>query len=252
MTHTKYNNTKSMLIVGSIVTLSMLAFVSPASADRSSSKSTGSNTSSVTVSTENNAFVLNEVVVVASTGNNNIDGGNTGRAGNGGDAKGSRANAGDGGTSGSSSNDGAIGTGDATAIGTVQNDINSNRTNVTIDCGCVSKKGKNDKNSDKLVVWTGNNAVLANGLAVAAETGNNDIDGGTTGKAGNGGDATSNDNKSKDKRDNKKNSTTGAANAGNGGNTGSTDNYGTIVTGDSLSDGLVVNVVNRNVTRVAR
>ncbi len=235
MTHTSYNSTKSMLIIGSIVTLSMIAMVNPAAAYHSSND--------IDVTSSNSASVLNAVVVGANTGGNAVVGGNTGMAGNGGDATGKRANAGHGGTSGSANNEAAIGTGNATAIGTVNNSINSNRTVITKDCGCENRKNK----GGDISVNSSNKAEVGNLLGAEAKTGGNAVVGGTTGMAGNGGDATSHSWSKWNHHHNK-----GVANAGNGGNTGSTNNEAVVVTGDSLADGLVVNVVNSNVTRIAR
>ncbi|USN87628.1 MAG: hypothetical protein H6779_04445 [Candidatus Nomurabacteria bacterium] len=240
MTHSTYNSTRSMLIVGSIVTLGMLALTNPAAAYYNHHMPSSND---ISVSSENNATVVNEVMVGANTGYNGILGGNTGRAGNGGDATGNRANGGNGGDTGESNNGGSIFTGAAGAIGTVDNTVNSNRTVVTTDCGCENRKGGSD-----ITVWSGNNATLLNGLGVDANTGDNMIAGGTSGAAGNGGDATSYTRAMWFKHMHKG----GAANAGNGGNSGASNNGGDIMTGPSVADGLVINVVNRNVTRVAR
>ncbi len=236
MTHTTYNNTKSMLIVGSIVALSMIAMSSPAAAYQQFHQPQSND---ITVSSENSAAVVNEVMVGANTGYNSIAGGNTGKAGNGGSATGNRANGGNGGNAGSSNNDGVIGTGAASAIGTVNNDINNTRTTVTKNCNCQSRNGGD------VSVWTGNNAIIANALGVDANTGDNAIVGGTSGAAGNGGDASSYSKMTWFHHMNN-----GAANGGNGGNAASSNNLGGILTGVAISDGLVVNVVNRSVTRV--
>lgn len=239
MTHTYYNSTKSMLIVGSIVTLSMIAMVNPAAAYYNHHSS-----NDIDVTNSNSASVLNAVVVGANTGNNAVVGGNTGMAGNGGDATGKRANAGHGGTSGSANNEATVVTGNATAIGTVNNNINSNRTVVTTDCGCENRKNK----GGDISVTNRNNAEVGNLVGAEANTGYNAVVGGTTGMAGNGGDAISSHSWSKWNHHHNK----GVANGGNGGNTGSTNNEAVVVTGESVADGLVVNVVNSNVTRVAR
>lgn len=239
MTHTSYNSTKSMLIVGSIVALSMIAMVNPAAAYYNQ----GSN--DIDVSSSNSASVLNAVVVGANTGYNTVAGGNTGKGGNGGDASGKNANGGHGGTSGSSNNEAIIGTGNAAAIGTVNNNINSNRTKVTTNCGCENRHSK----GGDITVASQNEAEVGNVLGVDANTGDNAVLGGTTGKAGNGGDASASSHSwSKWSSHHNK----GGANAGHGGNTGGTNNVAVVLTGESVADGLVVNVVNRNVTRVAR
>jgi hypothetical protein len=253
MTHTKYSSTKSMLIAGSLVAFGILALANPAAAsygNRHQAKTQTSNSSQIIVSTENNALVMNEVMTVANTGRNDIEGGNTGRGGNGGDATGNNTNAGHGGTSGSSNTEGAIVTGHALAISTVHNDVNNSRAEVTVDCDCVSRTGKN---TSEITVWTGNNAAVGNAVGTFAETGDNDIEGGTTGHAGNGGDATSRQTQLMKKYSHKNHSNnSGNANAGSGGNTGSTNNVSAIVTGDAQADTLVTNTVNRSVARVAR
>jgi len=252
MTHTTYSNTK-MILIGSVIALGALALATPASAYFGGHHGMSND---VNVGSENNAAVVNEVMVGANTGYNGIAGGNTGKAGNGGDARSNRAdaNGGKGGNSGASNNEGVIGTGDATAIGTVNNDINSNLTAVTKDCECDNRKSR----GGDVTAWSANTAILANGLGVDANTGDNMIDGGTSGAAGNGGDATARSwsmwktymQKGGYGHHNKNNG--GEANGGNGGNTGASNNSGATVTGTSIADGLLINVVNRNVTRIAR
>lgn len=240
MTHTFYNNTKSMLIVGSIVTLSMIAMVNPAAAYFSHQGG-----DDINVTSTNSASVLNAVVVGANTGYNVVAGGETGNGGNGGDATGKKANGGHGGTTGSSNNEALIATGNAAAIGTVNNSVNSNRTKVTKDCGCENRKSK----GGDVTVTSQNEAEVGNILGVETNTGENAVLGGTTGNAGNGG-AASASSHSWSKWNNHQNK--GGANGGHGGNTGGTNNVAVVLTGESVADGLVVNVVNRNVTRVAR
>ncbi len=250
MTNTTYS-TKTMYIVGSIAALGILALANPAAAYYGHNRTSND----VNIGSENSATVVNEAAVVANTGSNGIDGGDSGNAGNGGDARAagnrSQANAGTGGSTGDSNNDGAIVTGNATAIGTINNDVNSNRTNVPADCDC------DDRKRGDVTVWNSNYAALANGLLVDANTGENGITGGDSGKAGNGGDATArswsmwNHYMKKGKFGHHGMNST-EANGGNGGSTGASNNLGTVLTGESIADGLVVNVVNRNVTRVAR
>lgn len=241
MTHTSYNNTKSMLIIGSIVTLSMIAFVNPAAAY---GQNHGSNDSDIEVTNSNTASVMNTVVVDSNTGGNMVAGGNTGKGGNGGDASGKNARAGHGGTSGSTNNEAAIGTGNAAAIGTVKNEINSNRTKVSTNCGCENS----GKKIGDIKVNNSNSSAVGNTVGVLANTGLNAVTGGTTGKGGNGGDASG----SSYSWSKWANHNQGAAKGGHGGNTGSTNNTAVVVTGESVADSLVVNVVNRNVTRVNR
>ncbi|MEZ4104644.1 MAG: hypothetical protein R3B60_05180 [Candidatus Paceibacterota bacterium] len=235
MTHKTYNNTRSMLIVGSIATLGILALANPAAAWYGGYGYNQSN--DIEVNNHNSATVMNEVQVTSNTGYNAAFGGNTGRGGEGGDATGRTATGGDGGNSGSAGDGGTITTGDAASIGTVNNDVNRNNTNVTADCGC-----KGD-----ITVRNHNRSMVGNALLVDSNTGDNALAGGTSGAAGNGGDATSHSWSLW-----KSYMNGGSATGGDGGNSGSAGDGGTITTGDAYSDGLVVNVVNRNVTRVAR
>lgn len=232
MTHKTYNNTRSMLIVGSIATLGILALANPAAAWYGYNQD-----NDINVNNHNSATVVNEVQVTSNTGFNAAIGGNTGAGGEGGNAHGYRANGGEGGNSGSAGDGGTIRTGDASAIGTVQNDINRNNTNITADCGC-----KGD-----ITVRNNNRSMVGNALGVAANTGDNMLAGGTSGMAGDGGDASSHSWYAWNYYMNN-----GSAQGGNGGNSGSAGDGGTITTGNSYADGLVVNVVNRNVTRIAR
>ena len=234
MTHTTYSNTKSMLIVGSIVALSMVALTNPAAAY---GNHYAPQSNDITVTNSNSAYVNNTVNVGSNTGGNSVTGGNTGGAGEGGDARGSRATAGDGGTSGGSNNDGFIQTGNAAALSAISNNINTNRTKVTTDCGCQGRNGGD------VEVTNRSNAKVTNNVTADANTGYNGVAGGTSGAAGNGGNASAHS-------WSKWNHHNGGATAGNGGNTGTSNNLGTIGTGDALSDSVIVNVVNRNITRV--
>ncbi len=235
MTHTTYSNTKSMLIVGSIVALSMVALTNPAAAYYPMH-----NDDDTTVSNTNSAYVNNTVSVGSNTGGNSVVGGNTGAGGDGGNAHGSQATAGNGGTSGGSNNDGLIQTGDAAALSSITNRVNTNRTKITTDCGCEGQNGD-------VEVTNSSKAKVGNTVAVDANTGYNAVVGGTSGAAGNGGNASAH---SWSKWNHHMAGHGASASAGNGGNTGTSNNLGTIVTGDALSDSVVVNVVNRNLTRV--
>lgn len=238
MTHTTYSNTKSMLIVGSIVALSMVALTNPAAAYGNHYTPQSND---ITVTNNNSAYVSNTVSVGSNTGGNSVVGGNTGAAGNGGNAHGSQATAGNGGTSGGSSNDGLIQTGDAAALSAISNNINTNRTKVTTDCGCQGRTGGD------VEVTNSSKAKVGNTVEVDANTGYNAVVGGTSGAAGNGGNASAH---SWSKWNHHMAGHGGSATSGNGGNTGTSNNLGTVVTGDALSDSVVVNVVNRNITRV--
>lgn len=307
------------------------------------------------------------------SGSNAGDGGDGGEGGNGGDADanggntyaaggnggfgfdggkgGDTGNTGKGGNGGNGGEGGDILTGNAAAAAYISNEVNTNKTNVTVeDCGCEQynekyeaansfyeaweKENKNDdrrksrgnsrahkgqggseeesyeagassweKYSKTFVpvttairVVNANDAAVANGVEVEAETGDNAADGGNGGKGGasgnsgsnagdggnggqggNGGDADA-ENKSTDSKygkysfGKKGGSSTGPAAAeggdagdggfgATGGDTGDTGKAGNggdgarggvIVTGSADALAAVVNVVNRNVTRITR
>ena len=237
MTQTTYSSTKMMLITGSVIALAAFAMATPASAFYYYHSSDDTD-----VRSSNYASVENDVVVVSKTGSNGVTGGNTGRTGNGGYAHGRTATGGDGGDSGDSTNLGTILTGNSTAIGTVNNDVNRNNTVVTEGCDCDGSNGDVD-------VRSRNNGYVGNWLSVDSNTGDNGVVGGDSGAAGHGGDAISNTRSHYWKyfKANK-----GSAEGGDAGNSGDSSNDGLIQTGESVADGLVVNVVNRNVTRVNR
>ena len=201
------------------------------------------------VSNSNSATVINNVEVEAETGDNDAEGGE-GDDGGYASARGGNATGGNGGRGG---NGGSITTGSAIAIGTVNNDVNSNDTTVD-SCGCEDDEPAQmqyrrfpsfgGNNGDDVNVSNRNRANVTNNLEVEAETGDNDAEGGEGDDGGNA-----------------RSSSSyrglwhwwgnygGNATGGNGGNGG---NGGTINTGAANADGLVNNVVNRNVTRVTR
>lgn len=248
MTNTTSKATATIL-AAIVATAVMTLFAAPASAF----SLFGGDGDSRTVTNTNNATVENDVRVTASTGSNDARGGDGARGGWGGDA--SRGTAGTGGAGGHGGHGGGILTEAAAAVGTVQNDINSNVTNVR-GCGCEEQSysiisnlfGGTDRETR---IHNTNNATVENELEVDAETGLNEVDGGDADKGGNGGDA----NKSGSSNwlltllgiGNNSNNVGGhGAAGGNGGNGGS------ILSGAAVADGLVVNIVNRNVTRVTR
>lgn len=213
----------------------------------------GDHRTSINVSSE--ASVSNNVSVEADTGDNDAHGSSGGRGGDGGDAY--RGDGGDGGDAGSGGDGGDVTTGDATAIGTINNDVN--RTDIRVeDCGCDEEEDEVievltrlnifDDNDRTLRVATNLDADVRNNLSVEAETGNNEVDGGRGGSGGDGGDV---------RRDNNRSwlnwlllfedDSTSGGDAGNGGPGG---DGGTVNSGDALADGLVDNVVNRTVIRV--
>lgn len=236
MTHTNYSNTRSVLIVGSIAALGILALANPAAAWHNTQNN------DTTVTNHNETAVLNTVEVRSNTGGNVVAGGDTRGGGEGGDARANhRANGGEGGDSGDANQSGNIRTGDATSIGTIQNDVNRNTTVVESDCGCEDRRGGD------VEVHNANYSVVANGMSASSNTGGNIAAGGTTGYGGNGGDANA---QSWSYWYHHMNN--GVANGGDAGDSGDAENEGSITTGNAVSDALVINVVDRNVTRVNR
>jgi len=242
----------------------------------------------VTVSNNNTASVSNEVSVSASTGGNDADGGDAGYGGAGGrggrnagdGGRGSRVgDGGDGGNTGDGGNGGAGGdggmggiitTGNASAWSEIENTVNVNKTTIEA-CGCDDQEGELSffSRRDDISVRNRNNANVSNDVEVRAETGYNDADGGDGenggdasrggSSAGNGGDAGSTHIHhwwfGEGEYD------VDGGNGGDGGNTGDGGNGGTggeggmggdILTGDADASSVVVNTVNRNVTRVRR
>jgi len=201
----------------------------------------GNNGDRTDIEVENeNTTVSNNVSVTANTGGNEAEGGDGGgnsgnrhhRGGHGHNQNGNGGPGGDGGT---------IVTGAATAIGTVDNDVNSNRV-VVEGCGCDDQPvipyfhffRFGDDGKVIKIEAENEDTTVRNGLEVLANTGDNDADGGDGGSSG----------KSRghhpwmmwfhqyNQND---------ASGGDG---------GTIRTGVAYADGLITNVVNRNVVRV--
>ncbi len=210
------------------------------------------------IKTSNSAEVSNEVIVIANTGANNARGGDAGRGADGGSGSGSvmagisgisSNDGGNGGNGGRGGDGGTITTGAATAYGTIANDVNSNR--IVVDgCGCDEEPvirhhhPRPDNGDGDLEIKTRNRASVESEMMVLANTGANDVDGGDGSRGGEGGNGygawftwfsmySSND-------------------GGNGGAGQAGGEGGTVRTGPAYSDGLVTNVVNRNVVRVTR
>ncbi|OHA08511.1 MAG: hypothetical protein A3B37_00215 [Candidatus Sungbacteria bacterium RIFCSPLOWO2_01_FULL_59_16] len=183
----------------------------------------------VIVKNENSAKVVNVVNTGADTGGNSADGGYGGGAGNGGSVTSSDDNntGGNGGNGGNGGDGGIIVTGNADAKSVVINKVNTNVTEVD-PCGC--------EDESVVVVKNKNRAKVINVVNTGADTGNNTANGGDTGNGGgNGGDVTNSDD------DN-----TG----GDGGNAGNGGWGGLIGTGNANAKTVIVNRVNRNITRI--
>ena len=227
MTHT-ISKVSAVTLGTALLVATFFSFAPAAEARR------GGDGDDVRVANGNAAVVMNVATVNASTGNNEADGGD---GGNGGNARGRNADGGNGGRGGDG---GSVTTGAATAIGTISNDVNSNRTTVE-GCGCDngSRGHRGGGSDDDVTVRNGNIAFVGNGLMVNASTGGNDVEGDEAGDGGNG-------NGSYRGRYHR-----GHGHGGNdGGNGGRGGDGGTVPTGAATSDGLITNVVNRNITRV--
>jgi len=191
-----------------------------------------------TVENDNEATVYNEVVALANTGGNGAGGSEGGNGGRGGDIRNNGddvddSSTGNGGNGGSGDVGGTIYTGNANANAGVINDVNSNDTEIN-RCAC------NGTEDGDVVVMNRNRAMVGNGVYAGANTGENGADGSSGGEGGNGGDI---DNNGDDVDD----STTGSGGTGGSGSLGAL-----IQTGHANSNAGVINVVNRNVTRILR
>jgi hypothetical protein len=164
-----------------------------------------------------------------------VNGGNDCDQGNDGDVEDSTT--GNGGSGGAASAGGAVMSGNASAVANVSNTANSNRT--LIDrCACV-EEDECDCGRDAVISF--NRLGLANDGNVRAYTGENDAEGSYGGEGGQGGDiGNSGDGDIEE-------SMTGTGGNGNAGGEG-----GLVQTGQSNSRLELVNVFNRNITRVLR
>lgn len=195
----------------------------------------------------NFAMVNNKVETKANTGENEAEGGNGGHAGQGGDIVESEDDniGGNGGNGGPGGDGGQVLSGDATALTTVSNEVNDILTEVDDACGCVLPEVDYDNDLDGLRirkfldrsarVINYNNGILGNDVETKAETGDNEVDGGNGGQAGDSGDVTASED------DNT---------SGNGGHGAAGGWGGLISSGTSMSDTILLNIVNRVVTRI--
>jgi hypothetical protein len=173
--------------------------------------------SDVNISNTNTATVVNTVGTSANTGYNTSNGDSatnnvSGKGSNGGNTVGGGFG-------------GIVVTGNAGALSSVLNDVNSSKTVVNKDCGC-----KGDVNISGLNV-----ATVANTLLTEANTGNNTTNGAEASNTVVGSHGWSWGHHSSN---------------WNGGNLVVGGNGGTVGTGEAVSAGAVVNLVNSNVTRV--
>lgn len=247
-----------------VAAVAMMLFAAPASAF-----GRGGSDEETKVSNTNTATVSNTMTVKANTGKNDTNGGDGEEGGNGGDVEGVNkwGQGGNGGNGGNGGHGGLILTGDATAYGTISNDVNYNKTKIQ-GCGCDEESespwarffnfgGKNGGDKETKVK-NENTATVSNSMDVKANTGKNVSDGGDGEEGGNGGDVEG------DKQGGYKNDAfsrffswmnkggTSSGQGGDGGAGGNGGHGGIVTTGEAYSDGLIMNVVNRNVTRITR
>ena len=192
------------------------------------------------VNISNSLHTSNNLNVSANTGRNAAVGGHSGRGGDGGDAY--RGRGGNGGNSGRGGNGGSVVTGAATAYGTIQNNSNNNR--ITVDnCGCDSSSTPpwRVRGRDLTMLSIITLSDTSNNLRVSANTGDNDVVGGNSGRGGDGGNALS----SPWYRWYYRYVNVG----GNGGNSSLAGNGGSVRTGAAYADGLINNVENQNIIR---
>ncbi|MEK7510094.1 MAG: hypothetical protein AAB567_00850 [Patescibacteria group bacterium] len=211
---------KISLTISMLPALSLGLYAMPALAD------------TVVVSNSNSAYVLNEVVVVADTGLNSADGGEGGSGGEGGTILFSDDEnvGGNGGSGGDGGMGGLVHTGNATAVASVTNLVNTNDTLVD-DCACDD----DDDDEDFILVANGNGALVGNGVGVAALSSGNSSSGGSGGSGGDAGDVIASGDEN---------------HSGNGGSGGNGSIGGVVHTGNALAGASITNVVNTNITRI--
>lgn len=222
----------------------------------------------------NDASVRNSVRIKANTGGNFADGSYGGSGGSGGDieigageGEVEESTTGNGGNGGNASTGGTVITGNATATGSLTNMINENDTEID-RCACqedccdeVIDGDCRFIHGDDTMVMNRNRARMQNDMDVKANTGNNEALGSYAGEGGNGGDieiggdnhfggpfvlnnVVNGHDGSEGSVDE---STTGTGGIGGEGAEG-----GLVQTGESRSWAEVVNMVNRNITRIRR
>lgn len=250
------SHTMSRTLTISLAVLTAMAVFSlytlEASADRGGRG--GDDGDSTSVYTSNQASVSNSVSIDAKTGGNEAEGGDGGRGGDGGDA--SQGTGGDGGNGGRGGDGGTVETGEATALGSIYNDVNYTRVLVE-GCGCDDDDEPNlfsrffffgnGDDGDRIKVTTRNDASVSNDLDVDAKTGYNEVDGGEGGDGDDGGDVRSRNSRSWSLWFNWwNNDNTGGA----GGNGGVGGNGGTVRSGEAYAAGDATNLINTTVVRV--
>ena len=194
----------------------------------------------VNISLHSGAMVLNETETIANTGGNLADGSYAGAGGHGGDIDNhdgdqdvETATTGAGGNGGAGGLGGAVQTGDALAVASVTNTVNSNVVRVG-DCECDGEIGR-------VRVRTHDFAALMNRTGTAANTGDNDALGSYGNDGGNGGSIANGGGEEDEGEQEVDDATTG-----NGGVGGSADAGGSVLTGRAEARTALVNLVNSN------
>jgi len=205
-----------------------------------------SNRSNIRVSLHSKATVLNGANTSANTGGNMADGSYAGSGGNGGDIENNSgeqdvegATTGTGGNGGNAGAGGLVQTGDALAVSSIANSVNSNIVRVDA-CGC-------DQTNSRVRVRTHDFAMVGNLARTRANSGTNDALGSYAGTGGNGGDI---DNGTRHGEGDDEDQEVDDAITGNGGAGGTSDAGGTVVTGAATTRAEIINMVNTNRIRI--
>ena len=216
------------------------------------------------ISLHSGAIVMNHTQTAANTGNNFADGSYAGAGGNGGDIDNNGgeqdvegATTGNGGSGGNAGLGGAVQTGDALAVSSIANTVNSNVVRVD-DCECDGTLGR-------VRVRTHDFAFVGNRAMTAANSGDNDALGSYGGDAGAGGDIENGNDRGHGgghhNDDVKENGDGGNGDSdadqevddsttGVGGNGGASDAGGSVLTGTATTRASIVNLVNSNTIRI--
>ena len=235
---------KKLITIFTISTLALLFSIAPVLAvdDQVPDGNTCDDGCSDTIYNRNSAVVNNMIMTRANTGLNMADGSYAGDGGSGGAIVNSsgdveQSGTGAGWTGGNAGVGGTIATGNATATSDVTNLVNSNLTDIN-RCGCSATSTDCDCSNDR--IRNQNRAFVGNGVLTDASSGINNAVGSYAGDGGAGGAIVNNG-------DEVDSSTTGP-----GANGGTSAAGGYIQTGDANSLTTVINVVNRNLTRILR
>lgn len=220
------------------------------------------------VRNNNRAEVMNGVMIGANTGGNIADGSYAGNGGSGGainnDGSGEEEGSGDvrdsstgnGGAGGNSGDGGTIFSGDATTEVMIENDVNSNRTEITRCGGCIEEvpeevtEEDTTEENDNVTMETANGDVrivsrnearVGNMVGSMSDTGMNYALGSEAGTGGSGG-----------KIQNTGDGDVDTGTTGDGAIGGNSAAGGLIQSGVAVSRTHIMNVVNTNVTRLSR